>query len=66
MSGLGTIGVVTTLIALRSVATEGGSAIVKFDTPAGLVTATARIVHKKVQDVTVRGTPSFYHSTVKM
>jgi proline racemase len=65
MCGTVTIGVVTTLIELGVIEAKGDNenVNVKFDTPAGLVSATAKVREGKVKEVSLINVPSFYYRT---
>lgn len=60
----GTIGVVTSLIECGMVSPTEPVTEVNLDTPVGLITGYARIQNGVVESVTVRGVPSFLHTTL--
>jgi len=66
MCGTGTIGVVTTLIELGVIEVKGENVNVKLDTPAGLVSTTAKVRDGKVKEVRVINVPSFYCRTISV
>jgi len=66
MCGTVTIGVVTTLIELGVIKAKGDNVNVKLDTPAGLVSTTAKISKGKVKEVGVINVPSFYYRTLSV
>lgn len=61
MCGHGTIGVVTVAIETGLVTVTEPETVVRLDTPAGLVVATARVRDGKAVDVTLRNVPSYAH-----
>jgi proline racemase len=59
MCGTDTIGLTTMLIETGHISVHGDTGTVRIDTPAGLVTATARIADGKVADVTFANVTAF-------
>ncbi len=59
MCGSDTIGLVTMLIDSGTLPSSGGQTVVRIDTPAGLVEATARMNDGLVEDVTFVNVPAF-------
>ena len=59
MCGHGIIAVVTVVVETGMLATDGPEVAVGIDTPAGLVTATARVKNGRVESVAFRNVPSF-------
>ena len=61
MCGHGVIALVTVLLETGMIEKEGDHPIVKLDTPAGLVTATAHRQGKRVREVSFQNVPSFVY-----
>lgn len=59
MCGSDTISTVTALIETGQVAATGAETVVRLDTPAGLIEATAHVADGRVADVTFVGAPAF-------
>ena len=59
MCGSDTIGLVTMLVESGQIPTTGDQTVVRIDTPAGLIEASARIVDGLVEDVTFVNVPAF-------
>ncbi len=59
MCGHGIIAVVTVVVETGMLAADGPEKVVRIDTPAGLVTATARVANGRVTSVAFRNVPSF-------
>jgi proline racemase len=59
MCGHGIIAVVTVVVEAGMLAADGPEVVVRIDTPAGLVAATARVVDGRVASVAFRNVPSF-------
>jgi proline racemase len=62
MCGHGTIGTATVLVETGAVAVEEPLTTVRFDTPAGLVTAEVHVADGHATAVTIRNVPSFAHA----
>lgn len=61
MCGHGTIGAVTVALETGLVAMQEPETVVRLDTPAGLVTARAKVEGRRVREVTFRNVPSFLY-----
>jgi proline racemase len=59
MCGHGIIAVVTVVVETGMLPADGPEVVVRIDTPAGLVTATARVADGRVASVAFRNVPSF-------
>jgi proline racemase len=66
MCGHGVIALVTVLLETGMIEKDGDQPIIKLDTPAGLVTATARREGKRIKSVSFQNVPSFVYLSNQM